>query len=212
MLTHKLKVKYNEIIRNKKWKNRMKLKQMIIFAILLLFTVSVYAHGDEDHSSQSIIDIIRNISTNQLIVLGTGIVAACIFAGIIWFLAGKQMPAMLILATVLTVYTGIIHLVVGRTGDWLLVANGAGFCAIAVLRGLPIIRLSTFNKKVTAGLLVYTIITFIGYFLTHTSYDIYGIAAKLTEVILFVILLRDLLAPSPVEDVVLNSSTSPAVN
>lgn len=190
----------------------MKLKQLIILAILLPFTMSVYAHGDEDHSSQSIIDIIRNISTNQLIVLGAGIVIACIFVGIIWFLAGKQMPAMLVLATVLTVYTGIIHLVVGGTGDWLLVANGAGFCAIAILRGLPIIRLSTFNKIVTAGLLVYTIITFIGYFLTHNSYDIYGIVTKLIEVMLIAILLRDLIIPNPVEDIVINSSTSPAVN
>lgn len=185
---------------------------MIIFVILLLFTVSVYAHGDEDHSSQSVIDIIRNISTNQLIVLGAGIVIACIFAGTIWFLAGKQMPAMLVLATVLTMYTGIIHLVVGRTGDWLLIANGAGFCAIAILRSLPVIRLSTFHKMVTAGLLVYTIITFVGYFLTHNSYDIYGIATKFIEVTLMVILLRDLIIPNPVEDVVINSSTSPAVN
>lgn len=61
----------------------MKLKQMIIFAIMLLFNLSVYAHGDEVHTSQSIVDIIRNISTNQLIILGASVAAACILTGII---------------------------------------------------------------------------------------------------------------------------------
>lgn len=121
------------------------------------------------------------------------------------------MPVILISATLLTALTGFIHLAVGRTGDLLLLANGAGFCTIAILRGLPAIRLSTFNKMVTAGLLVYTIITFIGYFLTHNSYDIYGITTKFIEVTLIVIVLRDLLTSNPVEDVVINSSTSPAV-
>ena len=99
---------------------------------------------------------------------------------------------MLISATVLTVYTGVLHLVVGRDGDLLLLANGAGYCVIAVLRGLPMVRLSTFNKLVAVGLVVYTIITIVGYFLMHDSYEIYGVVTKVTEVALLGVLLREL--------------------
>jgi len=189
----------------------MKRKLLIMLVAILLFTINVYAHGTEDHSSQSIIDIIRNISLRQVAILGGGVAFSAIFTGVLRFLTKSYMSPLFILMTTLTVFAGFIHLVAGIGGDYLLIANGIGFIGFAIIRSLTVVQQSKFNKLITLALLMYTAITFAGYFLTHEYYDIIGISSKLTEVILFVILLRELIVSNSVADVVINSSTSPAV-
>ena len=189
----------------------MKRKLLIMLVIMLLITINVYAHGTEDHSSQSIIDIIRNISLRQMALLGGGVAFSAIFTGVLRFLTKSQMSPLFILMTTLTVFAGFIHLVAGIGGDYLLIANGIGFIGFAIMRSLDVVQASKYHKLISVALMVYIVITFVGYFLTHEYYDIIGISSKLTEVILFVILLRELIVSNSLADVVINSSTSPAV-
>jgi len=192
----------------------MKIQYFALLVLLFLLTVNIYAHGPEDSTSNGAIagDIFPDsVSTREIAILGLAIIAASLSTGAVWFVTGRQMSIILIAATLLTMLTGFIHLAVGRTGEWLLLANGAGYCAIAVFRSLSFVRTSQFNKFVILGLMVYTMITFAGYFLTHNHFDVIGLASKAVEVILFIILLRELLTSNREEDAVITPSASPAI-
>lgn len=192
----------------------MKIHLWILVMIMFLLAANVYAHGDEEHSAdEDTIQFLQlSVSSNQLILIGIAVVAASAITGTLWFMTGRQMPVTLISATLLTVFTGLIHLAVGRTGDWLLLANGAGYCAIALFRSLPFVREWQFKKFVTLGLIAYTMITFVGYFLVHGQYDIVGVSSKIVEVVLVIVLLRELVISDRSEDVMAHTTASPATH
>ncbi len=150
-------------------------------------------------------------SRTLIILLISGVLAVGV-TGLIWSITGRNLSNSIIIASFLTIFTGGIHLAFGIRGDWLLLANGVGFLGFGVIRTLNVIRISKFNKLIIVALMGYTVVTFFGYFLTHDHFDTIGLASKLTETILLVILLRELIIPDSVEDSVINASTSPAVN
>lgn len=131
--------------------------------------------------------------------------------GAMWLMTGRNLPTTILLASFLTVFTGAIHLAFGIRGDFLLLANGIGFMGFAVIRSIDAIRLSKLNKPTILALMGYTIVTFLGYFLTHDHFDTIGLVSKLTEAILFVVLLREIVISNHIGNVVANSSIAPAV-
>lgn len=176
-------------------------KTMSILIALLLVTSIVYAHGpegddggDDVHVDATSETFLASISIKQQILLSAGVAGSLLFTGVLWWVTGRQMPAILMVATFLTALTGLIHLAVGRNGEWLLLANGIGYCAIAIVRILPRIQLSPLSKWITIGLVAYTVVTIAGYILTHDHYDIVGISSKVIEVLLLVVLARQLLS------------------
>lgn len=149
-----------------------------------------------------------DLGSRTLIILLISGGLAVGMTGAVWLISERNLPVSILLASFLTVFTGAIHLAFGLRGDFLLLANGIGFLGFAVIRSIDVIRLSQFNKSIILALMGYTIVTFLGYFLTHDHFDTIGLVSKLTEAILFIVLLREVITSN---DVVSNSSISPAV-
>lgn len=65
--------------------------------------------------------------------------------------------------------------------------------ALLCARYFPIEPLTPYRKQLTIVLLVYTLITIVGYFVSHApaAYDVLGIGSKLIEVTLINVLLLE---------------------
>lgn len=153
-----------------------------------------------------------NLGSRTLIILLLSGVLAVGMTGVMWGIIGRNLPNSIIIASILTLFTGAIHLAFGIRGDWLLLANGIGFLGFSVIRILDVVRLSKVNELIILALIGYTIATFVGYFLTHNHFDTIGLTSKITEAILFVVLVRDLFTSNPIEDAISSPSISPTVN
>ena len=212
-------------------------KLWIILLIFALSIASVYAHGeDEDDGDQpiqtnaeitvdpstsapassqanEIIDLsIFDLTQSQLTLMIAGSVFSIAFGGTLWAMVGRQMSIILIFGTVLTAYTGFIHFESGLAGDYLLLANGIGYLFIAMLRTPVSIQTSKFNNVITLGFIVYTTITFLGYFLLHSHVEVIGISSKVAEAFLIIILLRQVFSRNEINILARRTSISPRIN
>lgn len=83
----------------------------------------------------------------------------------------------------LGVLSGIVHIGMGLTGDILLLLNGIGYHVLLGVLFIPAGFLA--DKKQILRLLIigYTIVTFVGYFLSHPvgDYDSIGLFTKAVE-------------------------------
>jgi len=212
-------------------------KLWIILLVFALSIAAVYAHGEgEDEGDQplqtnaeitvdpsssapassqanEIIDLsIFDLTQSQLTLMIAGSVFSIAFGGILWAMVGRQMSIMLILGTVLTAYTGFIHFESGLAGDYLLLANGIGYLFIAMLRTPASIQTSKFNNVITLGFIVYTTITFLGYFLLHSHVEVIGLSSKVAEALLIIILLRQMFSRNEINILARRTSISPRIN
>ncbi len=212
-------------------------KLWIILLVFALSITSIYAHGegedDGDQPSQTITEItidpssteptlsqsnepdslsLFDVTQSQFTLMIVGVVFSVSFGGILWAMVGRQMSLLLVIGTILAAYTGFIHFESGLAGDYLLLANAIGYLFIAILRTPVAIQTSKLNNAITIGFIVYTIITFLGYFLLHSHVEIIGLSSKVAEVILIVILLRQLFSPNKLDISLRSNSTSPSIN
>lgn len=217
----------------------MNSKLWIILLVFALSIAAVYAHGeDEDDSGDQPTQTLPQITFDpsrtesifsqasessmfssqfdltqpQLTLLTAGTVFAIAFGGILWSMVGRQMSIMLVFSTILTAYTGFIHFESGLAGDYLLLANGIGYLFIAMLRTPVSIQTSKFNNVITLGFIVYTTITFLGYFLLHSHVEVIGISSKVAEAFLIIILLRQVFSRNEINILARRTSISPRIN
>lgn len=126
-----------------------------------------------------------------------GIIGALLLAGGVAFLFSPRPSMMILVGLALIGATGVIHLMVGGNwGDTILLLNGIGFLVLGAVWGMPN-ELFSNQKRITAGILViYTLITIVGYFATHDHYDFVAILTKVIEVPLLIILGLSAFRPS----------------
>ena len=140
------------------------------------------AHADEadDHGGGS--------NLNTLATVGGIIGAIVLVAGAMMIL--NPSPSSLVLAGLALIgFTGVLHLVVGAAwSDTLLILNGLGYMGLAIAWVWPQQFIPNQNKIVAAILIVYTLITIVGYFGTHDHYDYTAILSKIVEVVLILVL------------------------
>jgi len=69
---------------------------------------------------------------------------------------------------ILTGVAGVVHLWIGwRGNDWLLILNGIGFLVLFAALIIPYTSRPRYHDLVRGVLLVYTLVTFVGYFIVH---------------------------------------------
>lgn len=157
-----------------------------IFIVLCYVSLIVFAHDD---TTDSIMSTFTN--TNILIVLIAASLSV-IYSGAIWATLAEKASRFFFVIAWLIAFAGFIHLAAGRSGDWLLLANGIGYLVFVILRGHKAIRTTKWNSLLSIIIVIYTLITFVGYFLTHDHYDIVAISTKASEIILMLLLVFEL--------------------
>ena len=179
--------------------NQQKLKIVIIFmeislmrksvlfvtVIVLLVTVlPVVADGGHDDVAAGVVATSSNVT-----LLGVSGLLTFLTVGIVrqvtvlkswtfwqWGIVG------------LTALSAFIHLGFGLRGDTLLLLNGLGYIGLLALLVAPVAFLAGYQQWVRGLLLVYTAVTFIGYFALHTpaAYSNTGLLTKAIELGLMV--------------------------
>ena len=217
----------------------MKNKFIALAVLMVLFVISmmVFAHGegedDGDQPPQPVSEItldspnsesvpsqtnessdlsIFDLTQSELTLLIAGSIFSVAFGGILWSVVGRQMSILLILSTILTAYTAFIHFETGLAGDYLLLANAAGYLFLSLVRAPVNIQNSTYNKALTLVFIVYTAITFVGYFLLHSHVEVVGLSSKAAEAILITILLRQLFSSREAKVTARRTAISPTIN
>lgn len=210
-------------------------KLWIILVVFTLAIASVYAHGegenDGDQPSQAVTETtldtsssessqaneffdlsIFDLTQSQLTLMVAGAVFSVAFGGILWSVVGRQMSMLLVLSTILTAYTAFIHFEAGLVEDYLLLANAAGYLFLSMVRAPVMVQTSTYNKALTLVFIVYTSITFVGYFLLHSHVEVVGLSSKAAEAVLILVLLRQLFSSSEPNTAARRTPVSPTIN
>ena len=157
------------------------------FALTLLLAVTIWPVAAHDGPVDNV--TAETVPSSQIplmfLAIGVGIIAATGRQSL-----GKPKLSLLQLGVLaLGVMTAILHLIVGIEGEWLLLLNGLGYLGLMALLYLP---LNFIQKQMKQPLhwvvLGYTVITLVGYFVTHPlgAYDSFGLLTKLVEVLLIV--------------------------
>lgn len=189
------------------------LKQILSFLFITLFAFAsvgtVFAHGEdpeEDSTAVSEEDAHNEDATadghgggSSLNVIATigGVIGAVVLAGgAMMFL--KQSPSLLTIAGLALIgFTGLLHAIAGAEWvDILLVLNGVGYVALGIAWVIPLQVVNRQSQIIAGALIVYTLVTIVGYFTTHDHYDYLGIISKAVEFALLLIIGLSL-RPSP---------------
>ena len=90
----------------------------------------------------------------------------------------------------LTIVTAVIHVVLGSP---LLILNGLGYLALLAVLFVPLSQLQPWQRFARWGLIGYTVLTIILYFVAHRGgiwmEDGLGLGTKMVEIILVLLLL-----------------------
>lgn len=196
----------------------MKIRLLTLLIIFTLSMMPTFAHGNdeddgEDEPANAISETITqsdesdstlhsdsetpnvttlNVDQSTATLFFVGGAFALVFGVVLWAVFGQDMPMLLVIANILTGYTALIHLESGLSGDLLLLANGAGFIAIALLRSVQSIRQASISNGMALVLLIYTGITFFGYFLLHDHIEVVGLSSKIAEALLVITILMQI--------------------
>ena len=118
-----------------------------------------------------------------------GIIAAVGLAGGAMMMLPERPSTLVLAGLALIEFTGLLHLVAGAAwSDTLLILNGIGYVVLGIAWVSPIQMMGNQRQIVAGILIVYTLITIIGYFATHDHYDYLGIISKVVEFALLAVL------------------------
>ena len=156
---------------------------LFVVAVLLISVLPVAAHGGDEEVAAGAIATSSNIS-----LLGISGVLSLLTLGLVHRTTGKAWNIWQWGVVGLTVLSAFIHLGLGLRGDFLLLLNGLGYIGLLALLVAPIAFLAGYQQWVRGLLLVYTAVTFIGYFALHTpaAYSNTGLLTKAIELGLMV--------------------------
>ena len=155
------------------------LYSVVLFLSILSSTISpVFAHGEDGNAG-----IIEEVlGSNITLFIGASLLTL-ITVSIIILLRQATMTRWQIGIAGFTALSGFVHLGLGVRGDFLLLLNGLGFLVLLTILFLPIRLLQEKQQIILWLLLGYTVVTFMGYFLTHPigGYDKLGLITKVVE-------------------------------
>lgn len=124
------------------------------------------------------------------------IALSAILAGVTLWLAVRRLPitptvsqlAIIGLASV----TSAMHIYLGLSGDQILVVNGVGYYALLLALFWPIELTQPLRTPLSWGLVGYTLVTIVGYFVVHweafPTFDAIGLVNKAVEAVLLLLL------------------------
>jgi len=167
-------------------KNKTLFSSAAATLLYLILVTPVFAHEDPGLSS---------VYTLAPILGG-------LIGGVALAAAGAQMikprPHMASLAVLFGLgFAGVLHLAVALLwGDNLLLLNGSGFVVLGVAWGWFSGMIPGGQKSLAAVIGVYTLITFVGYFVTHDHLDTVGVISKIGEALLLISLGWAIFKPS----------------
>lgn len=149
---------------------------ILAVVLMLLFVAPVFAHEGEDEASLS--------GGIVFALLGAvGVSGAALFRQKAWELDTGDLAIV-----ALTALTAVLHMMIGFEGDFLLLAHGIGALVILGLIYIPITVVQPYQKHLRWVLFAYMIVTFIGYFASHSFEDALGnglgITTKVIEFLL----------------------------
>ncbi|MEM9951778.1 MAG: hypothetical protein AAF846_09275 [Chloroflexota bacterium] len=165
---------------------RQIISSFLVLLLIFVPIVATHAHGGEDHSDTSSDTVaIQGDShgESQYDIVGITVLSAIAFSGGAWVLTRNDSWLVYGMATLL-VASGVIHLIFGMPSDLLLIANGLGYIVLATARFLPIAMQRPYSTLLDIITIGYAVVTIIGYFVTHTTYDPIGLITKSIEVLL----------------------------
>lgn len=171
------------------------LRLLIILAVFVVLTPALLAQDGDDAAMAE--DMAATIDFGAVTVGIALFMGFCAAAGK-WVLDNqnaRQIPLAQYVLIFLTVVTAVIHLLIGSSDQVLLLANGAGYLLLLLLYLAPLLQ-TAHKRWLMVVMIVYVLITIVGYFLTHSSYDLPGIVVKVDEVLLLIVLIY-LLRRSP---------------
>lgn len=148
-------------------------------------------HGDDTENHSDNEATIGGFELSSPAILAISIGVALLVTGGTWFFVPYHSYTLLDHGLfALIIITAVIHLIFGIQGDLLLLLNGLGYFGLAGLRLLPIAQKKPYNNYISGAIIVYTLITIIGYLATHLDHlDTIGLVTKAVEILLIVVLL-----------------------
>lgn len=160
----------------------MKQKYLVHTAVIgllyLILATPVFAHEDPGF-----------FSVATLAPLVGGLVGGVLLAGAAMTMIRPQPSRLILLALFGIGFAGILHLAVALIwGDNLLLLNGAGFIVLGIAWGWFNNLIPGGQKTILAVLAAYTLVTFVGYFVTHDHFDVVGLASKAAEAFLLIVI------------------------
>ena len=168
----------------------MKQKYFVHMAVIgllyLILATPAFAHEDPGISSGA-----------TLAPLIGGLIGGVVLAGVAMMMIQPK-PDRLMLSVLFGIgFAGILHLAVALIwGDNLLLLNGAGFIVLGIAWGWFTGLVPGGRTTILAVLAVYTLVTFVGYFVTHDHFDLVGLASKAAEAFLLIVIGIILFRPS----------------
>ena len=150
---------------------------VLTVVLMLLFVAPAFAHEGEDEASLS--------GGIVFAILGAvGVSGTALFRQKAWELDTGDLAVV-----ALTALTAVLHMMIGFEGDFLLLLNGVGALVILGLIYVPIAAIQPYQKHLRWVLFAYTIVTFVGYFASHSFEDALGNGLGMTtKVIEFVLI------------------------
>ena len=140
-------------------------------------------HSDDAHGHD------EPFTLTSLLPLFLGVTVATVSSGFLFTRPERIRLGSVHLGVIaLTLITAVLHLVLGLTGERLLLLNGLGYLLLlASLYLLPRVTASS-KQMVFVVLALYTFTTIAAYFWLHTpaQYDVLGVLSKIVEVALLI--------------------------
>jgi hypothetical protein len=157
---------------------------VLILLVSLMVTFPTFAHGGDEGEvvSETVVGDGTFMISNTILVIGSLFLAVGV-VGLLALFSNTPMTMWLAGIVLLGVVSGFTHLGVGLQGDMLLVLNGLGYLVLVAALFLPIGFLVEKRRQILWVFLSYTIVTFIGYFISHSlgGYSNIGLFTKLIE-------------------------------
>ena len=182
-------------------------KTLLCVLLLSLSVTLVYAHGEEEATGStetaSVVAVTQYDTPLWSALASLGL--AAVVTGVLWTFASQRFTSMQLVIIALLVSTSTIHLILGLLGDNLLLFNGVGYLGLVALRFLPFLSDRKLHLLLNGVIIIYAIVTIIGYFVVHGAVDTVGLITKMIEGLLILAVAFD------VAQLVRQSSESQAV-
>ncbi len=159
-------------------------------AMLTIVLLSIWTSPAAAHDG---VDVFPILSGKVSLAVSAGL--AGLTLGIIWQRVGSYLSWLHYGLIGLVIITAVVHLIEG-TAEFILLLNGLGYLALLGALFLPVDFLTPYRQTLKWGLLGYTLLTFVLYFVTHfsklatnSSFDYSALIIKAVEMIIILILL-----------------------
>lgn len=154
-----------------------KVRLVLPTALLFAFTLAFPAAAQTPHQT-GILPALA--SDKSLLIVSSGLTLFNIVLAII--LSRKTVSFLQMVIIALGSMTAFLHLGIGLRGKMLLLLNGLGYVGLVYAFFLPVSILVAKRQWIRWLLLIYTAVTFVGYFVTH-SVNMFTWMGVLTKVI-----------------------------